>query len=38
MKRTIHEHPSCKIYYRLEKNGIPLLELNAPNAAFEYEY
>lgn len=38
MKRTIHEHPSCKVYYRLEKNGIPLLELNASNAAFEYEY
>ena len=38
MERTIHEHPSCKVYYRLEKNGIPLLELNARNAAFEYEY
>lgn len=38
MKRTIHEHPSCKIYYRLEKNGIPLLALDAKNAAFEYEY
>ena len=38
MKRTIHEHPSCKVYYRLEKNGIPLLELDASNAAFEYEY
>jgi len=35
MKRTIHEHPSCKVYYRLEKNGIPLLELDASNAAFE---
>lgn len=38
MKRTIHEHPSCKVYYRLEKNCIPLLELDASNAAFEYEY
>lgn len=38
MKRTIHEHPSCRIYYRFEKKGIPLLELNASNAAFEYEY
>lgn len=38
MKRTIHEHPSCKVYYSLEKNGIPLLELDASNAAFEYEY
>lgn len=38
MKRTIHEHPSCKVYYRFERNGIPLLELDASNAAFEYEY
>ena len=38
MTRTIHEHPSCKVYYRLEENGIPLLDLEAPNAAFEYEY
>jgi len=38
MKRTIHEHPSCKVYYRLEKNDIPLLELDASKAAFEYEY
>lgn len=38
MKRTIHELPSCKVYYHLEKNSIPLLELDASNAAFEYEY
>lgn len=38
MKRTIHEHPSCRVYYRLENHGIPLLERDAPNAAFEYEY
>lgn len=38
MTRTIHEHPSCKVYYRFEDNGIALLELEAPNAAFEYEY
>lgn len=38
MVRTIHEHPSCKVFYRFEKNGIPLLELDSPNAAFEYEY
>lgn len=38
MTRTIHEHPSCKVYYRFEKNGITLLELNASNAAFEYEF
>lgn len=38
MVRTIHEHPSCRVFYRFEENGVPLLELNAPNAAFEYEY
>ena len=38
MVRTIHEHPSCKVFYRFEENGTPLLELDAPNAAFEYEY
>ena len=38
MKRTIYEHPSCKVSYRFEVNGVPLLELDAPNAAFEYEY
>lgn len=38
MVRTIHEHPSCKVLYLFVENGIPLLELDAPNAAFEYEY
>lgn len=38
MARTIHEHPSCKVYYRFEAGGITLLDLEAPNAAFEYEY
>jgi len=38
MNRVIHEHPSCKIYYRLEEGGIPLLEWEEKNAAFEYEY
>lgn len=38
MTRTIHEHPACRVYYRFEERGIPLLELEAPNAAFEYEY
>jgi len=38
MNRTIHEHPSCRVYYLFEDKGVPLLELNAPNAAFEYEY
>lgn len=38
MSHTIYEHPSCKAYYRFEENGHTLLELNAQNAAFEYEY
>ena len=38
MNRTIHEHPSCKVSYRFEEKGLPLLEFDAPNAAFEYEY
>lgn len=38
MSRTIYEHPSCKVKYRFGKSGIPLLELDVQNAAFEYEY
>lgn len=38
MVRTIHEHPSCRVSYHFEENGSTLLELDAPNAAFEYEY
>ena len=38
MTRTIHEHPACPVSYRFENKGIPLLELDAPNAALEYEY
>ena len=39
MTRTIHEHPSCKVlYYRFTDGDVILLELEAPNAAFEYEY
>ena len=38
MIRTIHEHPSCRVYYRFAYNDIPILELDAANAAFEYEY
>lgn len=38
MIRTIHEHPSCKVYYRFTHKSDTLLELEAPNAAFEYEY
>lgn len=38
MTRTIHEHPSCRVYYRFEENNAVLLELEVINAAFEYEY
>lgn len=38
MTRTIHEHPSCLVYYRFTDGDTTLLELEAPNAAFEYEY
>ena len=38
MTRTIHEHPSCKVYYRFTHGNATLLEFAAPNAAFEYEY
>jgi hypothetical protein len=38
MSRRIREQPSCQIHFRFEQSGIPLLDLDAPNAAFEYEY
>ena len=38
MSRKISEQPSCQIHFRFEQSGIPLLDLDAPNAAFEYEY
>lgn len=38
MTRTIHEHPACKVYYRFTDGDVTLLEFEAPNAAFEYEY
>jgi len=38
MERTIHEHPSCKVHYHFEKDGVRILGMDAPNAAFEYEY
>lgn len=38
MVRTIHEHPACRVSYVFEEDGVPLLVLDAPNAAFEYEY
>ena len=36
--QTIHEYPACKVYYRFTDVDVTLLELEAPNAAFEYEY
>jgi hypothetical protein len=38
MDRHIREQLSCAVRYRFEKNGKPLLDLDAPNAALEYEY
>lgn len=38
MSRTIHEHASCRVFYRFQQNHQTLFELEAPNAAFEYEY
>ena len=38
MTRTIHEHPACKVYYCFTDGDVTFLELEAPNAAFEYEY
>lgn len=38
MVRTIREQLSCQVSYRFAKNGQTLLELDASNAALEYEY
>lgn len=38
MTRTIHEHPSCKVCYHFTDGNVTLLKLEAPNAAFEYEF
>ena len=38
MTRTIHEHPSCRIDYCFEEDGVPRLVLEAQPAAFELEY
>lgn len=38
MVRTIREQISCPVSYRFTENGRILLELDAPNAALEYEY
>lgn len=38
MDRHIREQLSCTVHYRFEKNGKLLLDLDALNAALEYEY
>lgn len=38
MTRTIHEHLAGKVYYHFTDGDVTLLELEAKNAAFEYEY
>ena len=38
MNRTIHENPSCRVYYKFEQNDTVHFEFEAANAAFEYEY
>lgn len=38
MNRTIHESPSCRVYYRFERNNTTHFEFEVTNAAFEYEY
>ncbi len=38
MARTIRENASCRAYYEFLKDGYSLLDYEAPNASFEYEY
>ncbi|MGM9551156.1 MAG: hypothetical protein ACI3XA_02760 [Clostridia bacterium] len=38
MKRTIHESPSCKAYYRFSHRGEVLIEFVSDRASFEFEY
>lgn len=38
MGRFIREQLACPVRFRFEKGGKLLLDLNAPNAALEYEY
>lgn len=38
MNRTIHEHPSCRAFYRFQMDGGTLFAVETPNASFEYEY
>lgn len=36
MTRTIKENPSCRVRYRLTRDGKPLLDLTGEQAGFEY--
>lgn len=38
MVRTIHEHAACRAFYCFQRDGSILFALEAPNAAFEYEF
>lgn len=38
MFRTIHEHAACRAFYCFQSGGSILFALEAPNAAFEYEF
>ena len=38
MSRSIRENPACRAHYRLEKEGVVLLDFTSDMASFEYEY
>lgn len=38
MSRTIHETAACKAYFHYQEKGKTVLEFEADNASFEYEY
>ena len=38
MIRTIHEHAACRAFHCFQKGSSILFALEAPNAAFEYEF
>ena len=38
MNRTIHESASCVVFYSFQKKGQTIIEFEAANASFEYEY
>lgn len=38
MNRTIHESASCRVLYSFRKKGQTIIDFEAANASFEYEY